>query len=146
MSCSPQTQPGIRSRPLWRLSVGLLLLCGFINWTVNWTLATPRATSQLAVPLFVDQVEQLALASGTENLRTRPTLRRDGTAPANKKTDGSDGSLFVHTAVALSPGLSSPLVANTFSPFHLPASSRYTLPASREKDSATEMAGFEDYA
>ncbi len=133
MSYSPHTQPDARSGSLWRLSLGLLLLCGFISWTS----ATPRTTSQFAVPLFIDQIEQLFLAGSTENLRARPTLRKDGTAPEHKDTFGADGSPHAHTATVLpTDGLSSQSIAYIFSSPDLPASARYALPASREPPKA----------
>lgn len=133
MSYSHRTQLSARSGSLWSLSLGLLLLCGFISWTS----AAPRATSQFAVPLFIDQIEQLVLAGSTENLRARPTLRRDGTAPEKKDTSGADGSSHAHRAMDLpADGRSSQSIAYIFSSPHLPAAVRYALPASREPPKA----------
>lgn len=133
MSYSPCTPPDPRSGSLWSLSLGLLLLCGFISWIS----AAPRATNQFSVPLFVDQIEQLVLAGNTENLRARPALRRDGTTPEHKGADGSDDSPHAHTAIVLlTDGLSPESIAYVFSSPHLPACTRYTLPASREPPKA----------
>lgn len=134
MSHPPCIESSTRSGSLWRLSLGFLLLCGLIGWTS----ATPPAASQLAVPLYIDQVEQPALAGSTENPRARPTLRKDGTAAESKDGGGGyDDSLHGPTIVTLLPeGLSVRSVAYIFSSPHLPASARYALPAPREPPNA----------
>lgn len=133
MSFSPHIQSDARSVSLWSLSLGLLLLCGFVSLTA----AAPRSANPFAVPLVVDQIEQLTLAGSTENLRVRPTLRRDGTAPENKETFSADGPAYADTATVLPiDGLSSRSTAYIVSSSDLPAYVRYALPASREPPKA----------
>lgn len=122
--------PQISSRPspLWRLSLGLLLLCGIITWTGS----APRDVNELEVPLINDQVEQLAVAGNSENLRVRPIPRRDGAFAVGEGDGGLDGAEPALSATIFSANWRSSTSGFAPSPsVHLPVADRYTLPASR---------------
>ena len=55
---SPRLQLTQPVRTLWRASLGLLLLCGFITWAG----AVSRGANGLVTPFLADQVEQLVFA------------------------------------------------------------------------------------
>ena len=132
MSRSSRTSPDARSGSRWSLSLGLLLLCGFMSWAS----AAPGVASQSAVPLVIDQIEQLVLA-GSDNLRSRPTLRKDDAAPEDDDTLGAENPTHTYAATALPiDALSSQSIAYIFSSSDLPTSARYALPASREPPKA----------
>lgn len=130
---SPRLQLTQPVRTLWRASLGLLLLCGFITWAG----AVSRGANGLVTPFLADQVEQLVFAGGGEHFRVRPSVRGDGFIAGSNDNDNPDepSEAFL-TAISPSNSGSStssyPFPTST----HLPNPNRYQLPASREPPKA----------